>query len=237
MASILNRLFLLTALVLTARDLSAAELYNLDFASPENGNYQTVFGTPTVQSSVGPFQDTLVFNAVSTYEQIRFPISTGSTVPGYKVECDIFTHNLLESSYGFTIFLDTPQVRPVSFSGSDNAFYSTYHGIDLSDDVAFHVEIIADFQANRMTITFDDQHTLIKPLNASLVSSVRFSLAPAIGGVGDAPGTYVALDNIRISTIPEPPIWSLILTALVPACFWYHRKRPVLNTMAPSPRV
>ncbi len=113
-----QRLLCIAGLLVGGNTLSAVELYNLDFQPPEVGMYSTVFGTPTIQPTVGPFTDTLAFHAMTNYEQISLPIEVAA--PVYDIRFDVLTHGLANSAYGYTIFLDTPEARPIDFHGPDN---------------------------------------------------------------------------------------------------------------------
>ena len=75
------------AVVTACVSASAAELYNLQFGGSDVGTYQTVFGNPTVQSSVGPFAHALVFHAVTTYDQVLLPITVAG--PRYDIQYDV----------------------------------------------------------------------------------------------------------------------------------------------------
>lgn len=199
---------------------SATVLYDLDFTAPEIGSYSTVFGSPAVVSSFHGLSNALLFHAVSTYDQIRLNI--GAAVPGYQIGFDVVTHGLRNSQYAFTTLLDTPEVRLVSFHGVLNDIYvfqpSPYTiqtPQSFVDDTVYHLDIMVDFPNNLWKISVNNVPVFSNPINASDVDSIRFSLAPAIGGAGNSPGTQVAIDNIRVDTIPEPSAYALALSALV----------------------
>jgi hypothetical protein len=208
--------------------LSATEYMNMDFTPPEQGGYGTVFGTPSVESSVGPLQNALVFNAVTSYEQIRIDMPQNSR--GYEIHYDVYTHNLRDSKYAFTVLFDTPEVRTMSFHGGLNRLsiyrpgFSGY-GPAFNDDQVYHVGMWIDFLNNTWTVSLDGVAFQPIAFDAAYIESIRFSMAPAFGSALDAPDTYVALDNLVITSVPEPPAWSLVLTALVTVGMWSHRKR------------
>lgn len=208
-----------------------------DFTAPNTGGYQVVFGEPTVQPSVGPLQDALVFKAVSSYEQIKFSGPRSSS--GLEIHYDLLTHNLRDSNYGFTILFDTPQVRTMTFHGGLDQLtvfipgsFSGF-GPSFNDDQVYHIGMWIDFRSQTWDITLDGVPFQTLDFDAYAIDSIRFSLAPAYGGTLDAPNTYVALDNLTIASIPEPPAWSLILAAVIPACFWYRRNKLIPKLVAP----
>jgi hypothetical protein len=206
----------LATLAVASCSLSATELYNLDFAPPEVGAYQTVFGNPSVQPAVGPFTNTLVFQAVASYDQIRLPITTAS--PRYLIQYDVLAHNLLSSPYAFTMLLDTPDdgigidVRSVSLHGGLQSV-RVYHPFAISNvvrfvnDQVYRFAILVDLESNLWSVTVDGTQRFARPLDALSLQSVRFDVSPTIGGVTDFPGTYAALDNIRIRAVSRttPP--------------------------------
>ena len=203
--------------VATSR-LAATELYNLDFTPPEVGSYQVVFGNPTVQSSVGPFTDALVFHAVSTYDQIRLPINSDALQ--YNIQYDVFGHNLVNSNYIFHMTLDTPEVRSVSLHGGQNRIevFQPFVLANLgpfANDQVYHFEIRVDLVANLWSVLVDGTQRFSHTYDASDLQSIRFTMSPAVGGTGDAPGTYAALDNVVVTDVPEPGPFALFVIGLV----------------------
>jgi hypothetical protein len=226
----LCKLIFIAALAVAGGSVSATELYNLDFTPPEVGTYQTVFGDPSVQSPVGPFADALIFHAVTGYDQIELPIDTAG--PRYDIQYDVLAHDLLNSQYAFTILLDTPEVRTVSFHGGLNSIYvfqpfpyTIANLADFANDQVYHFDISVDLEANLWSVAIDGTLMFANPINASSLEDIRFSMAPRIGGAVDAPGTYAALDNVLVSVVPEPSVFSLLIAAGAPALFLYRRKR------------
>lgn len=227
----LCKLIFIAALAVAGGSLSATELYNLDFTPPEIGTYQTVFGDPSVQSPVRPFADALIFHAVTGYDQIELAIHTAG--PRYDIQYDVLVHDLLNSQYAFSIFLDTPEVRTVSFHGGLNSIevfqaspYTIANLADFADDQVYHFDISVDLEANLWSVAIDGTQMFANPINASSLQSIRFSMAPRIWfGAIDAPGTYAALDNVLVSVVPEPSVFSLLIAAGAPALFLYRRKR------------
>jgi len=213
--------------------LSATELYDLDFTPNEVGTYQTVFGNPSVQSSVGPFTDALIFHAVTGYDQIELPIGTGG--PSYDIQYDVLVHGLLNSQYAFSTFLDTAYATDVSFHGGQNSVevfqsspYTLENLADFSNDQVYHFDISVDLQANLWSVAIDGTQIFANPINASSLEDIRFSMAPWTAGAIDAPGTYAALDNVVVSVVPEPAALNLLIAAGVPALFLCRRKRRVV---------
>jgi hypothetical protein len=214
-------------LLLAVQSVSATELYNLDFTPPDVGTYETVFGNPSVQSSVGPFTDALIFHAVTGYDQIELPIEISS--PQYEIQFDVLTHNLLNSQYSFSVLLDTPEVRDVSFNGGLNSisvfqpFRESNVGSFLNDQV-YHLDISVDLLANLWTVSIDGTQVSSNPINANELDSIRFSMSPWTVGASNAPGTYAALDNVVIDAVPEPSCIALILLATLICTVMYARK-------------
>jgi hypothetical protein len=202
-------LVLCAAGLLSVNSGSAAELYNLDFLAPETGNYTITFGTPTVLPTVGPLSRALVFDAVASYEQIQ--LAVGGFGPHYNLAYDVLVHDLRGSQYGFTMLLDTPQVRTVTFHGGLNQidfFNPLVTGGTIptafANDTVYHMGVAIDFPTNRWTVAVNGTERLNQPINATQLSSIRFSMAPVFGGAVDAPGIYAALDNVVLTVTPEP---------------------------------
>lgn len=196
-------------LLISAATLRAVDLYNLDFTPPELGTYQVTAGNPSVQSSVGPFTNALVFDAVTGGEQIRLPI--GTVAPEYELQCDVLTHNLRNSDYAFDVFSGTPAVNTVNFDGGLNSLY-VYQSVpflnlslsSLTDDWVYHLDVMLDLQNSEWSVAINGNSLYSGPLAGSALQDIRFGLAPWIGGAANAPNTYVALDNVIVSAIPEP---------------------------------
>ncbi len=192
----------------------AGELYNLDFTSPDLGVYQIMSGGPAVQATVGPFTHALVFNAVSGGEQIRLPI--GVSAPQYELQCDVLTYNLLNSDYAFGVYLGTTAAGTVNFSGGSDSVYvyqsSPFLNLSLAsltNDSVYHLDIVLNIQNSDWSVAVNGNSLYSGPLAGSALSDIRFGLAPWIGGAANAPNTYVALDNVIVSTIPEPTVAGL----------------------------
>lgn len=225
----LRPLISIAAIISVGSSVCASELYNLDFQPPEAGTYITIFGSPTIQSSVGPFDRALVFDAVAQYEQIKLPVDV--TAPVYRIGFDVLVHGLQGSMYAYTVLLDMlgspyPGVRTFSFHGLFDAIEMINLGrvSPFSDDVAYHWEIVADFSGNRLSLTIDQAETFSTTINASALSSIRFNMGPWRSGSADAPGAYAALDNVRVTAVPEPSSFSLLSIALLIVVIGIARK-------------
>lgn len=218
------------ATLLANCSLYAMELYNLDFTSNDIGTYQTVFGNPTVQSSVGPFADALIFHAVTGFDQIELPIQV--TGPSYDIQYDVLVHGMLNSQYAFSTFLDTYYATDVGFHGGRNSievFQSSPYTLDdlagFSNDQVYHFDISVDLEANLWSLAVDGTQVFANPVNASSLEDIRFSMAPWIAGAVDAPDVYAALDNVVVSVVPEPAVVNLLIVAGAPVLFLYRRKK------------
>jgi hypothetical protein len=212
----------IAVLTISSCSLPATQLYNLGFTTNDFGIYQTS-GNPSVQASVGPFTDALVFHAVTFqagigYDQIQLPFE--ATVSRYDIQFDVLTHNLLNSQYAFFLYLDTPQIPYVYFHGGQNrigAFqpfpYTIANLAAFTDDHPYHFDISVDLQANLWSIAIDGTYLFDSPVNASSLDAIRFSLQPWTGGAVDAPTTFAALDNVVVSVVPEPSVFCLLIVA------------------------
>jgi hypothetical protein len=227
------KIFLIVALSVAGCSLSATELYNLDFSANDVGTYQTVYGNPTIQSPVGTFANALVFqppNSIPDYDQIELPFDvTGSY---YDIQYDVLTHNLLNSGYGFTVFLDTPVIRSVDLDGNQDTVavfqpspYTGENVADFSDGQVYHFDISVDLQANLWTLAIDGTQVFSNPFNASGLQDIRFNLGANIEGASGASGMYAALDNVVVNVVPEPATAQLLIAAGVPLLLWQGIKR------------
>jgi len=195
----------LAAALLIRATASATELYNLDFTPPDVGTYTVVWGNPTVQSSVGPMTDALIFHAVTNYDQIQLGIHDMS--PGYyDLEFDVLLHNLRNSGYEFTIFLDAPDIRTVRIVGdaSSNTIRTGTFSQPFFNDQVYHFGISVDFPGNSWSIAINGTPVSTQVLNATELDTIRFSMAPEIVGSAGLTGTYAALDNVVVTSTPAP---------------------------------
>ena len=219
-------------LFISAATLRAVDLYNLDFTPPDLGTYQVTAGNPTVQSSVGTFYHALVFAAATGGEQIRLPI--GVTAPEYELQCDVLTHNLLNSDYAFGVFFDTPTVNSVNFDGGLNSVYvyqsSPFLNLSLSsltNDLVYHLDVTLDIQNSDWSVAINGNSLFSGPLAGSALQDIRFGIAPWIGGTANAPNTFMALDNVIVSTVPEPTVVGLAAAGVL---LWLKLQRRNIQT-------
>jgi hypothetical protein len=203
--------------LLSAGTLSGAELYNLDFSGAETGAYQIVAGSPTIQSSAGSLNDVLVFHATVGGDQIRLPVGVAGA--RYELQYDLLAHNLLASDYAFVLRLDTAGVRSLNFHGGLDSIYAYQSSPFVNqilapfvNDTVYHIGVSLDLQADVWSVAIDGTPVCTNPLNGASLQAVRFGLAPWITGAVDAPGTYVALDNVVLNVIPEPSSVTLAVT-------------------------
>jgi hypothetical protein len=59
----------------------------------------------------------------------------------------------------------------------------------------------------------DGTQLFSNPFNASSLDDIRFGMAPWYAGAADAPTVYGALDNVVVTVVPEPAIFSLLIVA------------------------
>ncbi|HEY5296628.1 MAG TPA: PEP-CTERM sorting domain-containing protein [Verrucomicrobiae bacterium] len=221
--------------------LSATELYNLDFTTDDVGSYETIFGNPSIQASVGPFANALVFHAVTGYDQIELPI--GVTGPSYDIQFDVLVHNLLNSQYAFSMYLDTAFATSVDFHGGQNSIdvfqsspYTTENLADFENDQSYHFDISVNLQANLWSVAIDGTQLFSNPVNASSLDDIRFSMAPWYFGAADAPTVYAGLDNVLVSVVPEPSIYSLLIMAGAAGLFLLRQKALIILCLLTSRR-
>jgi hypothetical protein len=202
----------------------AAELYNLDFTPPDSGTYQVTVGNTMVQSSVGPLTDALVFHAMANGEQIRLPIAMPA--PGYDLQFDLFAHNMANSDYSFGVFLDGTATRSVNFHGGLNSVYAyqsnpllNFSLMPLTNDAAYHLDVLLDLQSSAWSLAVNGVPLFDGPLGGAGLPDIRFGLAPWIGGAANAPNTYAALDNVRVTAVPEPSVVGLAASGIL---LWLH---------------
>ena len=215
-------------LFISAATSRAVDLYNLDFTANELGTYQVTLGNPLVQSAVGPFTDALIFHAVAGGEQIRLPI--GTAAPQYEIQFDVLAHNLLNSDYDFGVYLDTATVHAVNFHGGLNSIYVyqsspflNYSLAPLANDSVYHFDVALNTQSSVWSVAINGTSLFDGPCDGAVLQDIRFGIAPWIGGAANAPSTYVALDNVVVSLVPEPSAAAL---SFVGALVWvkFHRR-------------
>jgi hypothetical protein len=212
-------------LVILPGSAQSAVVYNLDFEAPAHaiGGLPSVgtganrvsaipFGSPRVVNSATLLNgNSLEFEGLLSYEQISLSLPVDS--PRWSISFDVVTQNLVNSQYAFTVLLDTPEVRSISFHSGVDAILPYQPAVTLAplqafvDGHKYHLDIDVDFTANRWSTSVDGVQRLSAPINATDVNSVRFSMAPAAFGAVDEPNTKAFLDNVRVldaAVIPEP---------------------------------
>ena len=218
----------------------ATQLYDLNFTPSEVGTYSTVLGSPTVVPTFEGLSDALLFHAVTSYDQIELNLGVGA--PGYQIGFDIVCHGVLNSQYDFAAYLDTPQIRSLNFHGGLNSIYVfqpvSGSGIlePLVDDSIHHVDMTVDVLHNLWTIAVDNTPLYSNSIGAADIQDVRFSMAPWVGGATNSPDTQVAIDNVVISTIPEPAPYALVALGCLAVLFRVRKNNrpPLLRTWEDS---
>ncbi len=179
---------------------------------------EVVFGNPEISSQSIGSGNTLEFEGRLSYEQIRVPLNSSNDK--LFLSYNILAENILDSYYTFSVILDTPEVRTLSMHGGLNSFSvfqpSGLGGIILSaqDNVNYYFEHFIDFSENLWEISIDGESRFSAPINASNISSIRFSMSPwTLAENSDSPETIVLLDNLMISTTSVPEM-STMYTSL-----------------------
>jgi hypothetical protein len=215
-------------LLISAAASRAVDLYNLDFTATELGTYQVTLGNPSLQSAVGPFADALVFDAVTGGEQIRLPVGTSG--PQYEIQFDVLAHNLLNSDYSFGFYLDTATVHSVNFHGGLNCIYVyqpspflNYSLAPLVNDSVYHFDVGLNTQSSVWSVAINGTSLFDGPCDGAVLQDIRFGIALWIGGAANAPSTYVALDNVVVSLVPEPSSAALSFAGAL-AWLKFHRR-------------
>ncbi len=207
-------------LLLSPAGASAMDLYDLDFTAPEIGVYQVTAGSPAIQASVGPFTDAAVFDAETGGEQIRLPIATAA--PRYELQFDLLPHNLLNSDYSFGVYFDTAVVRSVNLHGGLNGIYlyqsAPFLNLSLAvfaNESVYHFAIVLDAEASEWSVALNGNSLFSGACDAAALEGIRFGISPWLGGAANAPNTYVALDNVLVSAVPEPSVAALAATGVL----------------------
>jgi hypothetical protein len=207
----------------------ASALFDLDFTAPDLGAYQMVAGTPSIQASAGVFTDALIFDAVTSGEQIRLPI--GVSGPRYEIGFDVLTHNLVNSGYSFGVYFDTPTVRSVNFHGGlGNVYlYQSFPFLNLSlaslvDDAVYHIDVALDAEHSAWSVVINGNPLFSGSCDAAAFQGIRFGTSRWLGSAADAPESYVALDNVRVSVVPEPSAAALAGCGVLAWLRFYRRK-------------
>jgi len=167
----------------------------------------------------GSLNDTaLVFNPnSSSYEQVQLNVGEYDNKI-FHIEFDLESQNLIGSNYGFTMSVNTPEVRNLSFKNCcSNTIDMSPHGGSLgtfSDNMKMHVNVTIDLIQGGWSAAVSGVGSSIGAFSSSGggIDSIRFGLAPAVGGIGGAIDTnvYVGMDNLIVTSSEVP----------VPAAAW-----------------
>jgi len=188
------------------------------------------FGSPTVQASEGSLTDQqLILDmdgnpAPFYYDQIALNLSL-SRPKGLLIEFDIETHSVVGSVGAFAMLFDSPSTRAVKLLSDGsvaimnpnpaNTYTTQRRGGGFRGGGAMHLEGRIDFERDEWGASLNSS-----PMGASgllgvrNVSTIRFSYGMLPGPIlyVDKPDqSYVAIDNIRVSVVPEPSAYGAIL--------------------------
>jgi len=210
------KLFLFALLTL-ATSVSAEVLYNLTFDSPTHrvgerptvgpgpsGISGIVFGSPRVVNDQ-PLLDgnCLEFEGYTSYEQIS--LNTAGARGVITVDYDVVTKNVIGSLYGFTVLLDTPIVRTLTFHGPLQRIHAFMPGAGgmlqpFQDNRRYHVRMVVDTEANSWKISVDGVQQYQSVFDAASVEHIRLSFSPVYGMAGDEPTAKTYVDNFKVTT-------------------------------------
>jgi len=205
----------------------------------DNG-YQlnTVFGDP------GLVDGALQFNLGGTglSEQVGLGIFPPVSHKIFSIEFDLFTQNLVNSNYSFSVLFDTPVVQNLNFrnccSNSISAF-NPFAGSPLigglgllEDDKSMNVKIGIDLIDSIWTIDIAGVGSGTGGFyseNGS-IERMRMSLSPALGGIDTPdPSINVYVDNLRVvSAVPLPASVWLFGSGLI-SMFGFAKRRRILK--------
>ena len=205
-------------------------LFDVDFNGPPHSLNETPeigasihhisrmrFGSPTVISEYGALKERpLLFRGRADYDQIGFQIAPGYA--NYRIEYEVETGNLKDSQFGFSIHLDTPQVRVFELHGGNNRSYRFPFPLPeeeklnpqlWEDGKKSHYVIEVDIGGNEWRMWQDGIHLFTTPFNATRLESVRFTLSPVYLGAAEDLSVVAAFDNLKITANddfqPGPP--------------------------------
>lgn len=228
-------LILLGSLFIATTAHASITYFNSDFESAiDTGSaivdgsnvLNQVFGDVSLSSFGSLSGNALVFNPnVDSYEQVSLTLGAGA--PNYHVEFDLETHNLVGSGYGFAMLADTPQVRNLNVGdccgNSVSLFGSSSGPVSIgyfTDDTLMHVVADMDLANNLWSVSISGVGSITTTFDSAGgdVNSIRFSLNPALGGVGLDSSVYAAIDNLSVSTVPLPAAFWLFLSGFASLC-------------------
>jgi len=203
----------------------AHTFYQIDFEAPghvANGPLTTgnsvrmptsvISGNPTIAASGSAF-DSQSLKLTGNASQIGLGLghaSAGYLVPGYSISFDVLSVGLGESDFNFGVVLDTPLVRNVQMSSWQNTV-SVYPGTPLSsvnvgnyaDGVVQHFVLNVDFQSDWWTVAMNNTTVYSSAFGADDIQSIRFGLGTVFPNPRNS-NAVIYLDNILVTTIPEP---------------------------------
>ena len=196
----------------------ATTLYDMDFTSPDVGSYSVVFGSPTIAPTFDGLVNALVLHARVGYEQIRLPIGAGG--PGYQLDFDVVTHGMQNTDYNFNMLVDSPGVHSAEFFGhtSQMLVYPPYTPLTVLqpfvDDTIYHLGITLDLTHHYWSVSVGNSMLFSNYFGDTVIDGIRFSCGPQyLPGTTDL-SVEAAIDNIRVTTIPEPSVFALTLSSL-----------------------
>ena len=166
----------------------------------------------------------LVFNPnIESYEQVSLTLGSGHS--RYHIEFDLQTQGLTGSGYSFGLLADTHMVQTLNFANCCSDNISMWSGGPatttsigtLSDNTLMHVTVDIDLAYGYWMTSVSGVGSNVAPFYASDgdIFSLRFSLSPALGGVGMNTNIFVGMDNLVVTSVPLPPALGLLGAGLL----------------------
>ena len=103
-----------------------------------------------------------------------------------------------------------------------------------TDDQVYHFDISLDLESDRWTVAVDGAELYANRFNTSELESIRFNLAPSRPydyDVAGYPASYVALNNVVVTAVPEPS--AVVLLAMGLAALLNSMRRNVARRQSP----
>ena len=180
-----------------------------------SGNLSQIFGDVSLSTFGSMDGAAMLFNPnVHSYEQVELILGAGAS--SYHIEFDILTQGLAGTGYAFTMIADTPTVQTLSFGDCCSDSIKLGNGISTSrfgvvtNDTLMHVTVDINLISSLWTADISGVGSTTTMFNSSGgdVDSLRFSLAPALGGLGLDSNVFVGIDNLVVTSVPIPSaIW------------------------------